>query len=66
MRPAANKEVTMAFYRACTFCGAHLDPGERCDCQNKEKTTPDAANIKSGEVEKGLPTNFSTSHFTEE
>ena len=20
-------------YRTCPFCGAHLDPDERCDCQ---------------------------------
>lgn len=19
-------------YRTCPYCGAHLDPGERCDC----------------------------------
>ena len=24
-------------YRICPLCGAHLDPGERCDCQEKEK-----------------------------
>jgi len=23
----------MAFYRTCNGYGAHLDPGERCDCQ---------------------------------
>ena len=22
----------MAFYRKCPYCGANLDPGERCDC----------------------------------
>lgn len=22
----------MAFYRICPHCGAHLDPGETCDC----------------------------------
>ena len=21
------------YYKVCPFCGAHLDPGERCDCQ---------------------------------
>ena len=31
----------MAFYNVCPFCGAHLDPGERCDCkeqQNEQQT----------------------------
>lgn len=22
----------MAYYNTCPHCGAHLDPGERCDC----------------------------------
>ena len=22
----------MSFYRTCPHCGAHLDPGESCDC----------------------------------
>ena len=22
----------MAYYRTCSHCGAHLDPGEQCDC----------------------------------
>ena len=21
-------------YNTCPYCGAHLDPGERCDCQS--------------------------------
>lgn len=21
------------YYDVCPFCGAHLDPGERCDCK---------------------------------
>lgn len=33
----------MTYYRTCPHCGAHLDPGERCDCQDK-KTAPGAAN----------------------
>lgn len=24
------------FYRTCPLCGAHLDPGESCDCKRKE------------------------------
>ncbi|MDE7313549.1 MAG: hypothetical protein K2N87_18325 [Eubacterium sp.] len=30
----------MAFYSICPKCGAHLDPGESCDCEEmteKEK-----------------------------
>ena len=30
----------MPYYRKCPLCGATLDPGERCDCQDKEKTAP--------------------------
>lgn len=26
----------MMFYKICRFCGAHLDPGERCECRNEE------------------------------
>ena len=25
-------------YRICPYCGAHLDYGERCDCQEAHKT----------------------------
>lgn len=33
----------MPCYRRCPLCGAALDPGERCDCQDKE-TAPGATN----------------------
>jgi hypothetical protein len=26
----------MAMYRKCHLCGANLDPGEMCDCQNSK------------------------------
>lgn len=26
----------MAFYRTCSRCGANLDPGEPCDCEQEE------------------------------
>ena len=32
----------MAQYKTCPHCGAHLDPDERCDCQDKTKDAPDA------------------------
>jgi len=27
----------MAFYEICPYCKASLDPGERCDCREKEE-----------------------------
>lgn len=27
-------------YKTCPDCGAHLDPGERCDCRSKKETAP--------------------------
>lgn len=27
----------MEFYRTCSRCGSHLDPGEHCDCGQEEK-----------------------------
>lgn len=26
----------MAYYYTCPDCGANLDPGEKCDCQNND------------------------------
>ena len=31
------------YFRECLLCGAHLDPGERCDCQETEKEAAPAA-----------------------
>lgn len=28
------------YFRVCSLCGAHLDPGERCDCRETEKRPP--------------------------
>lgn len=27
----------MAYYRTCPDCGAHLDPGEECDCKDEKE-----------------------------
>ena len=27
----------MPYYRTCPYCGAHLDPGERCDCPESQR-----------------------------
>ena len=31
----------MLYYKTCPYCGAHLDPGEHCDCtkERSEKMT---------------------------
>ena len=41
----------MAYYRTCPNCGDNLDPGERCECQDKRKTTPSGNDTQSGKVE---------------
>lgn len=42
----------MTYYRKCPSCGACLDPGEPCDCQNKEDAALSAANTQDGKAEK--------------
>lgn len=27
----------MSYYKVCPKCGAHLDPGEPCDCEDEKK-----------------------------
>ena len=33
----------MAVYKVCPYCGAHLDPGERCDCKEQQEKRQSAA-----------------------
>lgn len=33
----------MAFYNVCPYCGANLDPGERCDCKEQQSEQQKAA-----------------------
>ncbi len=37
----------MSVYRSCPYCGANLDPGERCDC--KEEAAPVMATPRAAE-----------------
>ena len=55
----------MSYYKTCPHCGAHLDPGEVCDCRETKKTALDATNIQDGGVEQGLTDAVSTSTITE-
>lgn len=40
----------MAYYKICSDCGATLDPGEKCDCQEDRQNQSDffAQHIKVG------------------
>lgn len=31
-------------YKICPCCGAYLDPGERCDCQDEKKDAASGGN----------------------
>lgn len=53
----------MSFYHTCPRCGAHLDPGEVCDCRGNEKAPAGAANTNEGGVEQNFTT-VSASNYT--
>lgn len=38
----------MAKYKVCEYCGANLDFGERCDCQNHKSAEHAADSIRGG------------------
>ena len=46
-----EKEEKMSYYKTCPHCGANLDPGEVCDCRDKERAAQGAANTEDGKVE---------------
>lgn len=50
----------MPYYRICPDCGAYLDFGERCDCQEKEKAAP-VLEHRNGQVDQKLTDPRSTS-----
>lgn len=66
----------MSYYKTCPRCGAHLDPGEVCDCLDVESQIllnhennglPGAANTEQAEGGKqGLSDTDSTSNDTKE
>ncbi|MDD3230534.1 MAG: hypothetical protein PHE09_15145 [Oscillospiraceae bacterium] len=31
----------MGYYNLCPICGASLDPGEHCDCDQEKREKPD-------------------------
>lgn len=30
----------MSYYKICPYCGAALDPGEKCDCRKEKAARP--------------------------
>ena len=45
----------MRYYKTCTDCGAHLDPGEVCECE-KIKIAPGAATPEGNQEKKTTTT----------
>ncbi|MEZ3506370.1 MAG: hypothetical protein K1W10_05400 [Lachnospiraceae bacterium] len=39
-------------YKTCPHCGAHLDPDERCDCQDLETAAQKEESKKADRKEK--------------
>lgn len=52
------------YYKICQNCGAHLDPGEKCDCE--KEAAANAANIDSGKTGNSFPTHISVSKVSQE
>lgn len=42
-------------HNTCPYCGANLDPGERCDCHETEKAAQGGNDTKDG---KGIISNY--------
>ena len=40
----------MGYYKVCEYCGANLDPGERCDCRERTETEPRKSREKPPQV----------------
>lgn len=38
----------MPYYWTCPYCGANLDPGEKCDCKDNEKDNEKEDDIHDG------------------
>ena len=48
----------MGYYHTCPYCGANLDPGERCDCERGEKPSGKHHSEKAAPVRLNWPTSF--------
>ena len=48
----------MSYYKTCPLCGCHFDPGEVCDCTDKEEAALGVSSTQGGMVEKVLTAKF--------
>lgn len=55
----------MSVYKVCPLCGANLDPGERCDCEDEKKAVASAANTDNGKAERGFSSHISATMISE-
>lgn len=44
----------MSYFKTCPHCGAHLNPGETCDCRDKKNAPASSAKADGGGVEQTL------------
>ena len=35
-----SRTYSAEYFKVCEYCGAALDPGERCDCRKAKKEAP--------------------------
>ena len=42
----------MAYFNECPYCGANLDPCEKCDCEMSEKERIDENDVYMHEMQK--------------
>jgi len=50
------------YFNVCPHCGAHLDPGERCDCLQEKQKSPIREHIVS-DSEKSRRTNYESGSY---
>lgn len=48
LRRSHIPEVRPMYYRTCPDCGAHLDPGEQCDCRDAKSAAPGSTSPVGG------------------
>lgn len=53
----------MPQYRTCNHCGAHLDPGEKCDCDQYERPEREMARRPVARKPTVIPREYNTEAY---